>query len=265
LHNALNESLERLQVETIDLYQLHAADMLTSIEETVHFLADAIRAGKIHNYGLSNVTGWQLQLFVSTAERLGLPKPVSLQPQYNLLSREIEYEILPAARHNGLDLVPWSPLAGGVLTGKYKRGGTAPEGTRAGDGSPLYEWSTAEFLHGPRAWDIVETVCEIASDHDATPAQVALKWLADRPGVAAPIVGARDVEQLEANLGAVDLTLDEAATDRLERLGRPIPRSTYPYGDFGVAQRERFLDKGAQVVFEVVKDGSDAPLDGALT
>ena len=148
---------------------------------------------------------------------------------------------------------------------KYKRGGTAPEGTRAGDGSPLYEWSTAEFLHGPRAWDIVETVCEIASDHDATPAQVALKWLADRPGVAAPIVGARDVEQLEANLGAVDLTLDEAATDRLERLGRPIPRSTYPYGDFGVAQRERFLDKGAQVVFEVVKDGSDAPLDGALT
>ncbi|MBY5974196.1 aldo/keto reductase [Ferrimonas balearica] len=260
LHNALNESLQRLQVETIDLYQLHAADMLTSVEETVQFLADAIRAGKIHTYGLSNVTGWQLQLFVSTAERLGLPKPVSLQPQYNLLSREIEYEILPAARHNTLDLLPWSPLAGGVLTGKYERGGTAPEGTRTGDGSPLYEWSTAEFLSTPGGWDIVEAVCEIAKTHDATPAQVALKWLMDRPGVAAPIVGARTVDQLTANLAATELTLEAEAADRLERLSRPVPQKSYPYGDFGVAQRERFLDKGAQVVFEVVKDGAEAPL-----
>ncbi|GGB08642.1 aldo/keto reductase [Allosediminivita pacifica] len=265
LHNALNESLERLQVQTIDLYQLHAADMLTPVEETVHFLADAIRAGKIHTYGLSNVTGWQLQLFVSTAERLGLPKPVSLQPQYNLLSREIEYEILPAARYNGLDLLPWSPLAGGILTGKYERGGTAPEGTRAGDGSALYEWSTAEFLEGDRSWDIVDALREIARDHDATPAQVALKWLADRPGVAAPIVGARDADQLKANLAAADLELDGGAVERLEFLSRPVPRNTYPYGDFGVAQRDRFLDAGKQVVFEVVKDGSDDPLNGKVT
>ncbi|MCA1337758.1 aldo/keto reductase [Pseudooceanicola marinus] len=100
----------------------------------------------------------------------------------------------------------------------------------------------------------------MAKTHDATPAQVALKWLLDRPGVAAPIVGARTVDQLTANLAATELTLEAEAADRLDQLSRPVPQKSYPYGDFGVAQRERFLDKGAQVVFEGVKDGADAPL-----
>src|ERR1700722_4766018 len=121
LHRSLNASLERLGVETIDLYQLHASDMNTPIEETLLFLDEAVKAGKIHYIGLSNFTGWQLQLIVSTAKAMGVQVPVTLQPQYSLLSREIEWEVIPAALHNGIDLLPWSPLAGGFLTGEYQR------------------------------------------------------------------------------------------------------------------------------------------------
>src|ERR1700728_1988426 len=123
LQRSLNASLKRLGVETIDLYQLHASDMNTPIEETLLFLDEVVKAGKIHYIGLSNFTGWQLQLIVSTAKAMGVQVPVTLQPQYSLLSREIEWEIVPAALHNGIGLLPWSPLAGGFLTGKYQRGG----------------------------------------------------------------------------------------------------------------------------------------------
>lgn len=122
LHRSLDASLRRLGRETIDLYQLHASDMHTPVEETLAFLDDAVRAGKIHYVGTSNFTGWQIQLLVSTARAMGAPVPISLQQQYSLLSRESEYEMVPAAMHNGLGLLPWSPLAGGFLTGKYQRG-----------------------------------------------------------------------------------------------------------------------------------------------
>jgi aryl-alcohol dehydrogenase-like predicted oxidoreductase len=131
LNRALNASLGRLGVETIDLYQLHASDMHTPVEETLSFLDEAVKAGKIHYLGLSNFTGWQLQLIVSTAKAMGVRAPVTLQPRYSLLSREIEWEIVPAALHNGIGLLPWSPLAGGFLTGKYQRGGTPPRRRRA--------------------------------------------------------------------------------------------------------------------------------------
>jgi aryl-alcohol dehydrogenase-like predicted oxidoreductase len=124
--------LRSLGVETVDLYQLHASDMQTPMEETLAFLDDAVRAGKIHYVGLSNFTGWELQLFVSTAKTMGVQPPVTLQPQYSLLSREIEWEIVPAAIYNELGLLPWSPLAGGFLTGKYRRGTAPGQDTRAG-------------------------------------------------------------------------------------------------------------------------------------
>jgi aryl-alcohol dehydrogenase-like predicted oxidoreductase len=133
-----------LGVETIDLYQLHASDMHTPVEETLSFLDEAVKAGKIHYVGLSNFTGWQLQLIVSTAKAMGVQVPVTLQPQYSLLSREIEWEIVPAALHNGIGLLPWSPLAGGFLTGKYQRGVTPPSGTRAASDKPLYQWVSEE-------------------------------------------------------------------------------------------------------------------------
>jgi aryl-alcohol dehydrogenase-like predicted oxidoreductase len=125
LQRALDTSLQRLGVEVIDLYQLHSWDPLTPVEETLTFLDDAVRAGKIHYVGLSNFTGWQLQLLISTAKTMGLQVPVSLQQQYSLLSRESEWEVIPAALHNQVGLLPWSPLAGGFLAGKYKRGGVA--------------------------------------------------------------------------------------------------------------------------------------------
>jgi aryl-alcohol dehydrogenase-like predicted oxidoreductase len=201
-----------LAVETIDLYQLHASDMHTPVEETLSFLDEAVNAGKIHYVGLSNFTGWQLQLIVSTAKAMGVQVPVTLQPQYSLLSREIEWEIVPAAMHNGIGLLPWSPLAGGFLSGKYQRGGTPPPGTRAGSEKPLYQWVSEEYANCDRNWATIDAVVRIAKESGATPAQVALSWIADRPGVIAPIVGARTVEHLRNNLGAAELTLDDEAT-----------------------------------------------------
>src|ERR1700733_1194044 len=184
LHRALNKSLDRLGVETIDLYQLHASDMHTPVEETLSFLDEAVKAGKIHYIGLSNFTGWQLQLFVSTAKAMGMQVPVTLQPQYSLLSREIEWEVIPAALHNGIGLLPWSPLAGGFLTGKYQRGVAADSGTRAGSDKPVYKGTTEEYADSDRNWATIDAVQKIAKQIGATAAQVALSWIADRPGVA---------------------------------------------------------------------------------
>ena len=245
LHRALNQSLGRLGVETIDLYQLHASDMHTPVEETLSFLDEAVKAGKVHYIGLSNFTGWQLQLFVSTAKAMGMQVPVTLQPQYSLLSREIEWEIVPAAQHNGLGLLPWSPLAGGFLTGKYQRGVAADSGTRAGSDKPVYKGTTEEYADSDRNWATIDAVQKIAKQIGATAAQVALSWIADRPGVVAPIVGARTVEHLQSNLGAADLTLSEDATSELERVSAPQPGG-YPYGAFGAWQRGRPMQDGTE-------------------
>jgi len=247
LHHALNGSLQRLGVETIDLYQMHASDMRTSMEETLAFLDDATNAGKILYVGLSNFTGWELQLFVSTARAMGIQPPVTLQPQYSLLSREIEWEIVPAAIHNGLGLLPWSPLAGGFLSGKYSRGNSPAADTRAGSSKPLYQWTSEEYADSDRNWATIDAVIRIANELGATPSQVALSWIADRPGVTAPIVGARTVKHLSENLAAVDLLLDSSKTVELEKISAPTPGG-YPYGAFGAWQRGRDL-----------RDGSGAP------
>ena len=247
LHRALNASLRRLGVETIDLYQMHASDMHTPVEETLAFLDDAVNAGKILYAGLSNFTGWQLQLFVSTAKAMGIQPPVTLQPQYSLLSREIEWEIVPAALYNGLGLLPWSPLAGGFLSGKYQRGSAPAAQTRAGSHKPLYQWTSEEYADSDRNWATIDAVVRIAKDLGVTPSQVALSWLANRPGVTAPIVGARTVRHLADNLAAVDVTLDEKTTAALDAVSAPTPGG-YPYGAFGAWQRGRDL-----------KDDSEAP------
>ncbi|KWS98305.1 MULTISPECIES: aldo/keto reductase [Pseudomonas syringae group] len=262
LHRTLDSSLRHLNVEAIDLYQLHATDPLTPVEETLSFLDDAVRAGKIHYVGLSNFNGWEIQRIVSTAQAMGVTVPISHQPQYNLLSREIEWEIVPAAIHNGLGLLPWSPLAGGLLTGKYRRDTTPEPNTRGGSDNPLYQWSTAEFVGTDRAWATIDAVREIASEMAATPSQVALAWLMGQPGIAAPICGARTVAHIKDNLGSVDLTLDKAATSRLEKLSLPRPEKTYPYGSFGNAMRTRFVDKAEHPVGKVVGEGSSDPLSG---
>ena len=242
LSRSLDESLRRLGRETIDLYQVHAWDPLTPVEETLSFLDSAVRAGKIHYVGLSNFTGWQLQLMVSTARQMGVQVPVTLQQQYSLLSRESEWEVIPAALHNGIGLLPWSPLAGGFLAGKYERGGTPAPDTRAGSDKPLYQWVSAEYAASDRNWATIDAVVRIAREIGATPAQVALSWVADQPAVAAPIFGARTVEQLRENLGAAGLHLDADAKAALDAVCAPQPGG-YPYGGFGSGQRARHRRK----------------------
>ncbi len=262
LHRALDASLRRLGVETIDLYQLHASDMHTPVEETLSFLDAAVRAGKIHYVGLSNFTGWQLQLMVSTAKAMGVQVPVTLQQQYSLLSRENDWEVMPAALHNGIAVLPWSPLAGGFLAGKYRRGGTPAPDTRAGSAKDLYQWTSAEYAESDQNWATIDTVNRIASEMGAAPAQVALSWLIARPGVAAPIIGARTTRHLADNLGAVDLALDDAATAALDEVSTPACGG-YPYGAFGRGQRNRDLHDGQPAPGLPVAGGSDHPLGRA--
>lgn len=258
LSRSLDESLRRLGRETVDLYQLHAWDPLTPVEETLSFLDSAVRAGKIHYIGLSNFTGWQLQLMVSTARQMGVSVPVTLQQQYSLLSRESEWEVIPAAIHNGIGLLPWSPLAGGFLTGKYERGSKPEADTRAGSENKLYQWVSAEYADSDRNWATIETVVRIAKETGATPTQVALSWAADQPSVIASIFGVRTVKQLRENLAAADLHLDADVKAELNAVSQPQPGG-YPYGAFGSGQRSRSID-GSQAQQALVGKGSDAPL-----
>ena len=240
LRAALHASLQRLGVDSVDLYQVHAHDPLTPPEETLSFLDDAVRAGDIAYVGLSNFTGWQLQQIVGVAELRSLVRPITLQPQYNLLVREIEWEIVPACLANGLGLLPWSPLGGGWLTGKYTRE-TRPSGaTRLGEnpdrGVEAYDGRRSV----ERTWAVIDAVSSIAGHRAVSMAQVALAWLVDRPGVSSVILGARTLEQLKENLGAagLHLTADERAT--LDAASDPTP-ADYPYGTAGTEQRARSL------------------------
>jgi aryl-alcohol dehydrogenase-like predicted oxidoreductase len=240
LRRALEASLRRLGVDHVDLYQVHAFDARTPLEETLRCLDDAVRDGLIGYVGLSNYTGWQVQKVVDLAERLGLNVPVTLQPQYNLLVREIEWEIVPACESTGLGLLPWSPLGGGWLTGKYKRDERPTGATRLGDdperGVEAYDRRSPR----QRTWDVIEAVEAVAGETGASMAQVALAWLVDRPLMASVILGARTLEQLEDNLGAADLHLAPEHVERLDAASDPAP-ADYPYGGPGREQRSRAL------------------------
>jgi aryl-alcohol dehydrogenase-like predicted oxidoreductase len=240
LARALDASLTRLRVDCVDLYQVHAWDPLTPVEETLGFFDDAVRAGKVRYAGLSNYAGWQVQKAIDVAEQRHLPRPVTLQPQYNLLSREIEWEIVPACLANGLGLLPWSPLGGGWLTGKYTRE-QRPEGaTRLGEdpgrGVEAYDKRSAS----ERTWAVVDAVRAAAESAGRSMAEVALAWVHDRPGVSSVILGARTTDQLTANLAAAGLHLDEATTAALDAASDPAP-ADYPYGPVGLEQRTRTL------------------------
>ncbi|MGI8867607.1 MAG: aldo/keto reductase [Mycobacteriales bacterium] len=240
LARALDASLRRLQADYVDLYQVHAWDPLTPIEETVRFLDDAVSAGKIRYAGVSNYTGWQLQKATDNARFRGWAPIVTLQPQYSLLVRDIEHELVPVCENENIGMLPWSPLGGGWLTGKYKRD-QAPTGpTRLGEdperGMEAYAARNAE----ERTWQIIDAVQTIAEKRDVSMAQVALSWITDRPAVTSTILGARTVAQLDDNLGAADLHLDETETQTLDEVSAPIV-GDYPYGEGGVNQRARAI------------------------
>ncbi len=240
LRRALDDSLRRLGVDSVDLYQLHAWDPLTPLEESLRFLDDAVSAGKIGYPGLSNFTGWQLQRAVDVAERDRLAVPVTLQPNYSLLVRGTEAELVPACLFNGLGMLPWGPLAGGWLSGKYTRDQRPQGSTRLGEdpgrGMEAYDRvGTRE-----RTWNVLEAVQDVAEARGVTMPQVALAWLRARPAVSSVILGARTTDQLRDNLGSADLVLTAEETARLDAVSDP-GAPDYPYGELGVEQRSRSL------------------------
>ena len=243
LHQALDASLRRLGVDHIDLYQLHAWDPHTPIEESLGFLNDAITAGKISYYGLSNFTGWQLTKAVYTAKAHGWNRPITLQPQYNLLEREIESEIIPAVLDAGLGLLTWSPLAGGWLTGKYQRSVDPTGSTRLGENPKrgFHSWELRR--NNERTWDIIEIVRDIADAHGVSAAQVALAWIVDRPGITSVILGVRTRDQLSDLLESTDVKLTEPERQRLTDASAPVV-SNYPYGPEALEQRSRQIEGG---------------------
>ncbi len=242
LTRALDASLRRLGLDSVDLYQAHAFDPWTPIEETLRTLDGFVRAGKIRYYGLSNFTGWQLTKAVHLARALNITGPVTLQPQYSLLVREIEWEIVPAALDAGLGLLPWSPLGGGWLSGKYKRTERPAGATRLGE-DPNRGMEAYDRRGTRRTWDVIDAVQKIADERGVSMAEIALAWVSDRPAVTSTILGARTIGQLEANLRAADLHLTAAETAALDAVSDP--RATdYPYGELGVEQRDRRLAGG---------------------
>ena len=238
LSRALDASLRRLGAEAVDLYQAHAWDPLTPIEETLAFFEEAVRAGKIRYVGVSNFLGWQLQkaaLLASAAAPV-----VTLQPQYNLLVRDIEFELVDVCRNEGIGILPWSPLAGGWLTGKYRRDEVPTGASRLGEDPQRGMEAYAPRNAQERTWQVVDAVRQVAEARRVSMAQVALAWVADRPAVTSVILGARTVAQLDDNLDAAGLHLSEKETALLTDVSAPIV-SDYPYGEPGVRQRAREL------------------------
>lgn len=243
LRRALEDSLRRMGLDHIDLYQMHAWDPITPLEETLSFLNDAVTQGRISYYGFSNFTGWQLTKAVHVARAHGWAPPVTLQPQYNLLVREIESEVVPAAIDAGIGLLPWSPLAGGWLSGKYVRN-TKPAGvSRLGENPDRGMEAWAGRNADERTWRVIDTVRSVASEREVSPAQVALAWVAARPAVTSVILGARSAEQLTENMQSAALKLTPEETTRLTEASAP-PVGVYPYGPLAEEQRSRPISGG---------------------
>lgn len=226
---AIEASLKRLQSDYIDMYWVHIWDRTTPAEEVLQTLVDAVRSGKILHYGFSNTPAWYVAKISTLAQIHGLPRPIGLQYAYSLIDRGVELDVLPAGQALGLGLVPWSPLAAGMLTGKYGRDKLADAARTSAmpdRGSPVSESGSDGRLNGDnpfggmlfteRNFDVVDVVKAIASDLGRTPADVALKWVVERPGVSSVLIGASRVEQLSQNIAALDVELTPEQLIRLE-------------------------------------------------
>ena len=210
-------SLRRLQTDYIDLYQIHRPMPEIPIDETLRALDDLVHAGKVRYLGSSTFAAWQLVEALWVSKELGLNRFVSEQPPYNLLDRRVERELLPMAQTYGFGVIPWSPLGGGLLTGKYRRGQEPPEDARYRDveNNPLLRHRMTD-----RIYDVVEGLEPIAAEKGVPLSQMALAWVMQRPGITAPIIGPRTMEQLEDNLAAVEVTFTEDELKRIDRVAR---------------------------------------------
>lgn len=246
---ALDASLRRLNVDVIDLYQMHAWDPATPINETLETLNEFVKKGKVRAIGVSNYTGWQLQRAVLTARHETWSPIASLQPQYSLLGREIELELMPLCLEENIGLLPWSPLGGGWLTGKYSRYEKPGGDTRLGE-DPKRGIEAYDLRNTDRTWRVLETVGLIAAERGVAISQVALNWIRQRPGVSSVLLGCRTVTQVDENLGALSWKLTEAEMQLLTEVSAPgIP--LYPHG---------FLERYAGVdIWERLGTRSETP------
>jgi aryl-alcohol dehydrogenase-like predicted oxidoreductase len=215
-------SLRRLRTDHIDIYHVHEWDGLTPLEETLEALRYLVDTGKVRYVGVSNYTGWQLMKALGIAQRDHLPRFVCQQIYYSLQERSAEYELIPLGVDQGLGTLVWSPLAGGLLSGKYRRSQDAPAGSRH-----LTDWNEPPVYDEDKLYDTIEVLVEVAESHGVSAAQAALAWLLGRPTVSSVVIGARTDEQLADNLGAADLTLTDEEVGRLEEVSRPP--LLYPY------------------------------------
>jgi aryl-alcohol dehydrogenase-like predicted oxidoreductase len=228
LIDACNASLERLQTDWIDLYQLHRAQSDVPIDETLRALDDLIRAGKIRYIGTSMFPGWKIVESLWASKELGLNRFVCEQMAYNLLDRTAERELLPAARSFGIATIPWAPLCGGLLTGKYKRDDQSAAGRWQG-GKDNFDRRVT-----PAAFDVIEGVVALAEEKGCSPSQLALAWLGSQPGVTAPIIGPRTLDQALDNLGAAGVTITDDDRARIDAFAPPLA-ATLRYYDAAMA------------------------------
>lgn len=224
-------SLRRLQTDYIDLYQIHRPTSAIPIDETLRALDDLVRAGKVRYIGTSTFAAWQLVESLWVSKEYQLNRFISEQPPYHLLDRRIERELIPMCQTYGIALLPWSPLAGGFLTGKYRRGDTRPQDSRFGqEGSD--EWADRHF--SDLAFQALELLDEMAQEKGCTISQLSLAWCTQQPGITSPIIGPRTMEQLEDNLGAAEVKISDEDRQRIEKVippGRAIV--SYYEADFG--------------------------------
>jgi aryl-alcohol dehydrogenase-like predicted oxidoreductase len=225
-------SLRRLGTDHIDLYQVHEWDGLTPLEETLDALDLLVRSGKVRYVGASNYAGWQLMKALGTADRLGLPRFVSEQIYYSLQARDAEYELIPAAVDQGLGVLVWSPLAGGLLSGKYRRDRQPPPGSRQ-----LTDWNEPPVRDREALYDTVDVLVGIGEDRGVSAAQVALAYLLGKPAVTSVVIGAKTSEQLADNLSAAELVLTADERDRLDKAS--APPLIYPYWHQAKTARDR--------------------------
>jgi aryl-alcohol dehydrogenase-like predicted oxidoreductase len=225
---ACDASLERLGTDWIDLYQLHRAQSEIPIDETLRALDDLVRAGKVRYIGTSMFPAWKIVEALWASKELGLNRFISEQCTYHLLDRTAEREVIPAAQTFGLAVIPWAPLCGGLLSGKYRRDDQSAEGRWHGGKDNFNRPAT------PAAYDFIEAHVAHAKEKGCTPSQLALAWNASRPGITAPIIGPRTLEQLVDNLGALKVSIDEADVARIDEAAPPTS-ATLRYYDAAMA------------------------------
>lgn len=225
IFHSINESLDRLKTDYVDLYQIHCFDLSTPLEETLSALDDLVRAGKIRYMGASNYTASQLEKALMLSEIHQWESFSALQAEYSLIVRSIEWELLPLCKEEGVGFLAWSPVAGGWLTGKYGRNQPPPSNSRVGRND---RWDDQpEQRESELTWRVIDNLIEIGKDCGKTPAQIALNWILQQPGITASILGVRTLEQLKENLGCIGWQLSEEEMNKLKKASDvPLP---YPY------------------------------------